>query len=176
MKVIAACFLLILLICITGCVQKQLAKHRQEDFCDYLTSHIKYPVSEREWQISGLATAVFVIDAHDSLKFLKIVEFPTNNMGREIFNKIKTAITVKKLGKGNWMLPIRFSMFIVDRGKTQISISSGQEAQAFIIRNHDWKNDFIYNPHDMPLPKDIKHLSEVEVNGYIVRAHEETVD
>jgi len=141
-----------------------------------LTSHIKYPVNERESAISGLVTAVFLIDAHDSLKYLKITEFPTNNMGREVFNKVKMAIALKELGKGNWMLPVRFSLFEINWDKTQTSIPSNQEAQSNMVRYDGWKKDFIYNPHGMQLPKETKPLSEVEIHGYILRARDETVE
>lgn len=173
MKTIAACFLIFF--AMTGVAAKaqsqidadSTAMPKSEDFCNHLSTRIRYPALDRELGISGLVIAVFSTDADGQLQYLKIIRSFSNTTSQEVFNQIKNVIALKKMGKGSWVLPVCFSLFLQNGDNTQTEVAPNPKGLTTAATGFGGRQTFIYNPNNIPELKDPKVLKGIMVRGYV---------
>lgn len=173
MKTIAACFLIVF--AMSGAAAKAqglidadtIALQKPEDFCNHLSAQIRYPALDRELGISGLVIAVFSTDADSQLQYLKIVRSFSNTASQEVFNQIKNAVALKKMGKGNWVLPVCFSLFLRNGDKTETEVAPNPKGLTTAATGLGGLQKFIYNPNNITEFKDPKVLKGIMVRGYV---------
>ncbi|WP_214070208.1 M56 family metallopeptidase [Mucilaginibacter sp. dw_454] len=133
-----------------------------KDFCD----RIHYNKIDRDRRLAGRVIAAFSTDGKGNLVYLKIVRTPSRPMADEVFRVIKGSEVVKRLRKGNWVIPITFTLGITQPGGNIADLVPDPKVIAAAAAEPG--NFLVYNPNNIAQPEDdTRQFNEVVIRGYI---------